>query len=588
MAVSPADAERLAQQVLKVYADAEAELLRILARNLENSIYDPHWAELKLLEISQLRRSVEKTLRGVREASNTAVADVMASAYDQGGTVAMADLGGEDPRPIGHRTNQAAVDAYTRALVDKTEPLFTRIRRWPEDIYHQVVNEVEGRMVTGVSTRRQVAAEALSRFADRGVTGFTDRSGRNWQLDSYVEMATRTGAGQAMVEGHTNTLLAKGHGLVMVSNAPEECHLCRPWEGEVLALDFGFLGHAEDGAEVKATLDVAIADGLFHPNCRHRTVAYIPGVTRRLTDTADPEGDLLRQRQRAYERSIRALKRRAAAQQVLDPAAARRTNARLRAKQAEFKAWREDHGRKNLGYRTQVGTPRRRGPRTPPPERIPEPPAKPTPAELAPDPEFADYTDAELRALHDDAAGNVDDPDAHEFVEQAARELDRRLATGAQLVDADRDAHAADLGPIRGGTKTQKQLMAEARTDYDDFIYRARLDAEKATNGNLVRRTVLAEFERKYGSFETLFTGPANQGYYYASEELLRFWEKNPRLTFAEFAKQAGITDPRILEAAAKAPGARSDAAIRAEENYDPARRQERERERRKRRQRRL
>ena len=85
-----------------------------------------------------------------------------------------------------------------------------------------------------------------------------------------------------------------------------------------------------------------------------------------------------------------------------------------------------------------------------------------------------------------------------------------------------------------------------------------------------------------------MFTGPASQGFYYASEELLRFWEKNPRMTFAEFAVQAGITDPRLREAAAKAPGARADAAIRAEENYDPSRRQQRERERRKRRQRRL
>jgi len=588
MAVSPADAERLAETVLKVYADAQETLLQILARNLEKSIYDPHWAELKLLEVNGLRKSVETVLAQLRKGSDRAIAQVMAAAYDQGGAVAMADLGG-DPRPLGHRTNQRAVDAYTRALIDKTEPLFTRIRRWPEDVYFQVVNEVEGRVVTGVQTRREVTAEALSRFADRGVTGFTDRAGRNWQLDSYVEMATRTGAGQAMVEGHTSQLLAKGHGLVMISNAPEECHLCRPWEGEVVALDMSALGVQSDDTLVEATLDEAIAEGLFHPNCRHRTVAYFPGVTRRLTDTADPEGDLLRQRQRAYERRIRQLKRRRAAQAPLDPAAARRTAAKLSAKQAEFKAWRDANGRKNLGYRTAVrqhAVPP--GGRTPRPDLVPTTPDKPTPAELAPDPELEGYTDAELKALLEDASAAGDDPAAHEFVEQAARELDRRLAAGGSIIDADRDANAWELGPIRGGQKSQKQRMAEARSDYDDWVYRSRLDAEKATNGNMVRRAVMAEFQRKYGSFEALFTGPANQGFYYASEELLRFWEKNPRLTFAEFAAQAGITDQRIVEAAAKAPGARADAALRAEENYDPARRQQRERERRKRRQRRL
>lgn len=588
MAVSPADAERLAETVLRVYADAQETLLRILARNLERSIYEPHWAELKRLEINGLRKSVAAALNQVRKGSDRAIAQVMAAAYDQGGAVAMADLGG-DPRPLGHRTNPRAVDAYTRALIDKTEPLFTRIRRWPEDVYFQVINDVEGRMVTGVQTRREVTAEALSRFADRGVTGFTDRAGRNWQLDSYVEMATRTGAGQAMVEGHTNQLLAKGHGLVMISNAPEECHLCRPWEGEVLALDFSVMGELSDGTQVTTSLDVAIAEGLFHPNCRHRTVAYFPGITRRLTDTADPEGDLLRQRQRAYERRIRQLKRRKAAQAPLDPAAARATEAKLRNKVSEFKAWREANGRKNLGYRTAVrpnGTPR---PRQPRPDLVDPTPEKPSPAELSPDPELEGYTDAELKALLEDAANAGDDPAAHEFVEQAARELDRRSAAGGSIVDADRDANAWELGPIRTttGRKTQKQILAEARSDYDDWVYRTRLDAEKATNGNMVRRAKLAEFERKYGSIEALFTGPASQGFHYASEELLRYWEKNPRLTFSEFAVQAGIDDRRLREAAAKAPGARADAAIRAEENYDPARQQEREKLRRKRAQRR-
>ena len=34
---------------------------------------------------------------------------------------------------------------------------------------------------------------------------------------------------------------------------------------------------------------------------------YLPGVTETPKDTADPEGDQLRQRQRAYERRIRDL-----------------------------------------------------------------------------------------------------------------------------------------------------------------------------------------------------------------------------------------------------------------------------------------
>ena len=69
-----------------------------------------------------------------------------------------------------------------------------------------------------------------------------------------------------------------------------------------------------------------------------------------------------------------------------------------------------------------------------------------------------------------------------------------------------------------------------------------------------------------------LFTGRIDIAYKYASEELLRFWERSPRLTMAEFAVQSGVTDSRLSAAAGKAAKARQDAALRAEQNYDPER----------------
>lgn len=91
-------------------------------------------------------------------------------------------------------------------------------------------------------------------------------------------------------------------------------------------------------------------------NCRHREVLYLPGITKPLKDTADPEGNKLRTKQRYMERRVRELKRRVAVAQELDPrspetAAAK---AKLRAYQAEFKRWREENGRKNLSYRTSL------------------------------------------------------------------------------------------------------------------------------------------------------------------------------------------------------------------------------------------
>jgi hypothetical protein len=70
-------------------------------------------------------------------------------------------------------------------------------------------------------------------------------------------------------------------------------------------------------------------------DCRHSLSAYIPGVTKAPTHTADPEGDKARQRQRQIEREIRRWKLRAEA--AIDPAAAKPAKAKVRAWQARLR-----------------------------------------------------------------------------------------------------------------------------------------------------------------------------------------------------------------------------------------------------------
>ena len=81
----------------------------------------------------------------------------------------------------------------------------------------------------------------------------------NLVFDTYVEMATRTAVGRAAVEGHVNRLVGRGFSLVMVSDAPQECELCRPFEGKVFSIGDGV---APEGVTVLMPLDEARARGL--------------------------------------------------------------------------------------------------------------------------------------------------------------------------------------------------------------------------------------------------------------------------------------------------------------------------------------
>jgi hypothetical protein len=90
----------------------------------------------------------------------------------------------------------------------------------------------------------------------------------------------------------------------MVTDSPEECELCRPWEGKVLSSSGTTPGYP--------TVAEARDAGLFHPGCTHDLALYTPGLTRKPTDTDNPAGYEERQQQRYIERGIRQWKKREA------------------------------------------------------------------------------------------------------------------------------------------------------------------------------------------------------------------------------------------------------------------------------------
>ncbi|MEV5509041.1 phage minor capsid protein [Streptomyces orinoci] len=344
MPASPALVDDLSAGVRDLYADAEARLLGIVARQLAAGLEAPGWAVAKLRDIQPLRRAAQSVVEELGKATALEVFDAVAEAYNVGSRAGLAELGAladEDARRIGESTpGTRAVDRLAHETIDRVTATHRGILRGVEDGYRQVVSEVAATPLLGVGTRRAASQAAMARFADRGLRTFVDRSGRAWSMTSYAEMAVRTAVGRAAVEAHGDRLRAAGVSLVIVSNAPHECPLCKPFEGKVLTLDGPDGAHTveaehavEDGRTVRVhvagSLDEARRHGLQHPNCRHSTSAYLPGVTRAPVEhSTDPYGYEATQRQRAIERNIRRWKNRAAA--ATDPDAKRAAEAKVR------------------------------------------------------------------------------------------------------------------------------------------------------------------------------------------------------------------------------------------------------------------
>lgn len=334
MPLSPEYTAGLADTLVGLYQDAEQILLERIARALAQGIDGPRWAEEKLLQVQLLQARTVRQVATLSGRSAEEVAAAIVKAYNRGAAVAQADVAALlDGRP--GPSLPPGLPAVEALVAETTSNLSTASRgllRVTDDVFREVIARTAPQVLLATQTRREAAQSALNAFADRGVTGFTDRAGRRWALESYVEMATRTSTMNAAVAGHTDRLLANGQDLVVVSDAPQECKLCRPWEGKVLSLTG--LARA-DGVRAAGTLEQAKADGLFHPGCRHSVSLYLPGVTKTPSRTADPEGDRARQQLRYLERQTRAWKRRQAV--ALDETARVEAGARVRAYQARIR-----------------------------------------------------------------------------------------------------------------------------------------------------------------------------------------------------------------------------------------------------------
>jgi hypothetical protein len=240
-----------------------------------------------------------------------------------------------------------------------------RITRYSDDAYRAAV--ASGALVQinpardivrnsfSAATPQEAQAQAWRELSAKGVTGFTDKAGREWNLATYVEMATRTATQRAYNASHRERLTLAGINYFTISTTGRPCPLCAPWEGMVLADTPGTV--TEDGHTftVTATIEDATAAGLFHVNCKHTILSYLPGFTVLKPNqwtAADEAKYRDTQKLRALERTVRQARQvQAAALTPPDRAAAGRD---VRAAQANVRAFVNQSGLTRRTRREQL------------------------------------------------------------------------------------------------------------------------------------------------------------------------------------------------------------------------------------------
>lgn len=326
-----------AYRIATVYYHAERELLRRATRIIKagGSLSDS--SLVKMRNLVEYEEFAQQILGEAHQMVIDEMRELITSAARAGRSAAVMDL-----RSQGFAARIAPIhEDMVKLIVDDLEGALNglpgRVLRSTSDFFQQVQATSAGQVALGTSTRINASQFALDQFARGGVTAFVDKAGRRWGADTYSEMAIRTGAMNTAITARLNTYSDNGFDLVMVSDSPRECDLCRPWEYKVLTVN-GQPGSrvvpsvtSDDlvTVDVVATVEQARSEGLMHPNCTHNLTAYLPGATRTDVPTKDnPEQYVDTQEQRYCERQIRYWKKRRDV--ALTPDAERYANGKIR------------------------------------------------------------------------------------------------------------------------------------------------------------------------------------------------------------------------------------------------------------------
>lgn len=149
-------------------------------------------------------------------------------------------------------------------------------------------------------------------FLQKGVAGSYNKNGIATGLSSVAELQMREDSQKTLLAAQGERSVQYGLYLIQISAHPSSCPLCLPWQAKVLINDE--TGGKPDGKH--ELLSTAKRAGLFHYNCRHTYIDFIPGYSRenifdfdRASDKQTTERYAIEQEQRYNERAIREWKR---------------------------------------------------------------------------------------------------------------------------------------------------------------------------------------------------------------------------------------------------------------------------------------
>ncbi len=208
--------------------------------------------------------------------------------------------------------NDRKLEALVKEVQGSLYSAETSAVRYAEDKYKQIIFDAEVYYNTGTGNLMNAIDMATKDFLIAGINNVEYKNGRRVNIQSYAEMALRTAEKRAYIQGEARMRDEYGLGLVIVNRRGNACPKCMQFVGKIFNDDV----YGNQKIDKKyPLLSTAIANGLYHPNCKDVHTTYFSGITTvrpSLTKDELLEAEkqyALEQEQRLNERQIRKFKR---------------------------------------------------------------------------------------------------------------------------------------------------------------------------------------------------------------------------------------------------------------------------------------
>ena len=268
--IVPPTGNGAAQTLMLLFLRTEQKLLQEIKRKRESNFVD--YAEVAAL--FRVRKDLSRMMQGAEKYAPMAIEHEF---FYEGGK-----------HRAGYKNAMSAVNpGRTLAIEQLVDNLLGEVREAAETAYQTTQNAIYllGRIEPDIFRTEGIkqAVEALTEgvgpmtktnalvkaIEGEGITAFTDKAGRDWDLHSYGNMAVRTTVRQAQVSA---VLTEDDHDLYQISKIGTTCPVCAIYEGRVYSKS-GTNPNYPPLSAAFGKIDPAGADDLsntflnIHPNC---------------------------------------------------------------------------------------------------------------------------------------------------------------------------------------------------------------------------------------------------------------------------------------------------------------------------------